>query len=62
MTEELFWGPLVEDSDSEMHVFRNLDLEGAVLFLYDFLLRDLCNQWLDTAASLTLLRLLSFRD
>ena len=62
MTEELFWGPLVEDSDGEMHVIRDLDLEGAVLTLDDFLSRDICDGWLDTAASLTLLRLQSFRD
>ena len=62
MTEELFWGPLVENSDGEMHVIGNLDLEGTVLTLSNFLFRDICNGWLDTAASLTLLRLQSFRD
>jgi hypothetical protein len=33
MTEELFWGPLVDDTDSEMHVIGHLDLEGTVLTL-----------------------------
>jgi hypothetical protein len=62
MTEELFWGPLVEDSDGEMHVVRDLVLEGAILTLDNLLFRDTCNGWLDMAASLTLLRLQSFRD
>ena len=62
MTEELLWGPLVEDSDGEMHVIRNLDLEGTVLTFDDFLFRDICIGGLDTAASLTLLRLQPFRD
>jgi len=62
VTKHLFWGPLVEESDSKMHVVRNLDLECAVLTLDDFLFRDICDGWLDMAASLTLLRLQSFRD
>ena len=62
MAKELFWGSLVENSDGEMHVVRNLDLEGTVLTLNDFLFRDICDGWLDAATSLTLLRLQSFRD
>ena len=56
LTEELCWGSLVEDSDSEVHIVRDLDLEGAVLALNDFFFRDICLGQLDTAASLTFLR------
>ena len=62
MTEELLWSSLVEDGDGEVHVIGDLDLEGAILTLNDLLFRDICNRWLDMAASLTLLRLQSFRD
>jgi hypothetical protein len=62
MTEELLWSSLVENSDGEVHFVGDLDLEGAVLTLDDFLFRDVCNGWLDMTASLTLLRLQSFKD
>ncbi len=52
----------MENSDGEMHMVRDLDLEGAILTLDDLLFRDICNGWLDMAASLTLLRLQSFWD
>ena len=61
LTDERFWGPLVEDSDGEVHVIRDLDLEGAVLTRNDFLFMDICIGWLDMAASLTFLTCQSFR-
>jgi hypothetical protein len=40
MAKELFWSSLVEDGDSEVHVVGDLDLEGVVLTLDNFLFRD----------------------
>jgi hypothetical protein len=57
MTEELLSRSFVEDGDSEMHIIRDLDLQGTFLTVEEILFRNVLHGWLDTSASLAFLRL-----